>query len=189
MPSRGIRLPAPRPEPPHQMSSITPPPDLNQDFACRSQGALTDQSWFEPFSPHQKAKRPLEVGCSSMLEDDKPADDRMARAEAQLIARPSWSGRNGEATNRGSQSVHPADKGESSRSSVVVELCERIELALPAGDQTGTVWLQTPLPHQQAKRPQPHRHSSTHSGPLTSSGATRPRTAARVAVLRTSDLA
>ena len=102
---------------------------------------MTDQSWFEPFFPHQQAERPLEMGCSSMLEDVELADERMARAEAQLVARPSWSGRNGDATNRGSQSVHPADKGESSRSSVVVELCERIELALPAGDQTGTVWL------------------------------------------------
>ena len=44
-------------------------------------------------------------------------------------------------------------------------------------------------PHQHAQRPQPHRNSSTHSGPLTSSGASRPRTAAREAVLRTSDLA
>ena len=43
--------------------------------------------------------------------------------------------------------------------------------------------------HQRAKRPLAHRHSSTHSGPPTSSGATRPRTAARVAVLRTPDLA
>jgi hypothetical protein len=32
----------------------------------------------------------------------------------------------------------------------------------------------TPSPHQQAQRPQPHCHSSTHSGPLTSSGAPRP---------------
>ena len=47
----------------------------------RSQGAMTDQLWFEPFSPHQQAERLLEMGCSSMLEDDKPADDLMARAE------------------------------------------------------------------------------------------------------------
>ena len=90
---------------------------------------MSDISWFELFSPHHQAKRTLGVGCSSILEDVELADDRMARAEAQLVARPSWSGRNGDATNRGSQPVCPADAGESSRSSVVVELCEKIELA------------------------------------------------------------
>ncbi len=77
---------------------------------------MSDISWFEPFSLHQQVKRVLEVGCSSMLEDDKPADEGMARAEAQLVARPSRSGQDRDATNRGSQPVCPADAGESSRS-------------------------------------------------------------------------
>jgi hypothetical protein len=42
-------------------------------------------------------------------------------------------------------------------------------------------------PHLQANRPQAHGPRSTHSGPPTSHGATRPRAAARPSVLRTSD--
>ena len=56
------------------------------------------------------------------------------------------------------------------------------------GAMTDTSWFE-PSPHQQAKRPQAHRQSSTHSGPPTSHGASRPRAAARLGVLRTSDLA
>jgi len=95
---------------------------------------------------------PLWVGLGSGLEDVEPADERMARAETQLVPRPSWSGLNGQATNRGSQPVHPADEGESSRSRGVTELCKRIELALPAVDQTETVWLPPPHPTRSGLR-------------------------------------
>ena len=99
MPSRGIRLPAARPEPPHQTSSTTlPPPATNSECGRtgrpRSQDPITGSSPQPPTSAHPQAQRPLA-----------------------------------------------------------------------------------------------HSHCFTHSGPLTSSGASRPRTAARVAVLRTSDLA
>ena len=98
------------------------PPQLQPAFAASAP--------LRESSPHQQAKPPRRVRCSSILED--------------------------------------------------------VEAAV---DQTGTVWLHTNLPHQQAKRPLGYRQSFTHSGPLTSHGAFRPRAAAREAVLRTSDLA
>jgi len=57
------------------------------------------------------------------------------------------------------------------------------------GAMTDPSWFDEPPPNQQAQRPLAHRQSFTHSGPLTSHGAFRPRAAAREAVLRTSDLA
>ena len=79
--SPGIRLPAARPEPQHKTFSITLPPNQPQRTPIqsvsrrgrrRSQGGMTDLSWFGPVSPHQQAKRPLSL-CPSFTHSGPPA--------------------------------------------------------------------------------------------------------------------